>query len=272
VYTPLAGNTPAVRVQYNGESIILNLNEKEDLALLTELFLVRYISSQLRALPSLAALARDGVPDLLAFGVSAYRAFRDRYGVSPHTSVALGLMGAVLQGVVADLTEVYGEGQIVVSHFITGPRPVLRTATDLLAAVPMLAQNAQKYLPYIYLSNPADGLGDACEAAKKAAGDEFEVYCFETQYPAYTYADWFLAEAGNGTNGSNQSNTTNHNTVSWTAVTNLHTILWTFLILLAFLIGTVYMLFTMETGPDTLLYRGHHHGGAAGAAPASAAK
>lgn len=53
------------------------------------------------------------------------------------------------------------------------------------------------------------------------------------------------------------------------SVTNLHTILWTFLIILAFLLGTVYMLFAMETGPDTLLYRGSS---GANAAPAQAAK
>jgi hypothetical protein len=126
---------------------------------------MRYISSQLATLPSLAALARDGVPDMLAFGLSAYRPYRDRYGISPHTSVALGLMGAVLRGVrpviqfslewfalancccfqvIADLKSVYGDDQIVVSHFITGPRPAIKVPADVFATVPMLVQNAQK--------------------------------------------------------------------------------------------------------------------------------
>jgi len=210
--------------------------------------------------PTLSALTRDRIPDLISFAFSSIKGIQSRYGKeSAQHKIAMYLLDETIAEVVAGFTSIYSEKvsiQIVFlgqdsSVALSEDKQAKKTIYDLIKKK-VTKDIYENNFPSIYLQNPQERQS-VCDSLQASAVN-FEVSCPNPyDYENHPFIHNLLQEVNNNTNITGTKDAATFQICLW------------FPILLAIvLLATIISMCCMDIGADSMIYRstnikGHAH-------------
>jgi len=244
--------TRDITVQVNGASVQFDLGNEVDFVLFAELEFALTLLDQLRTESSLKELVNDNTPDLFFLSFAAISKLKAEYGNdSPQVAAALVVLDEVLNQIIDGFSALYNNklGNQIVFLGSNDAVTTLSLDENLRDAVyPVVRRNVMSqesfntFFPIIYLEKGSDNI---CHEVGKALPNYVEVFCPAEGTSSFPYIDQVIRQSNN----SNNTNTSTDN------ASGFQIVLWMSIVLFLFLYGSVYSLYAMDIGADSLLYR-----------------
>jgi len=235
------------RFRSDESKAVFDLNSMEDFFFLAEITFLQNMAQVLGEKQEFLSLINDNVPDLFAFSFASLKALRARNSVDSKKFVAaMELLDDTLMSVFEKLSNLYA-GKIAFEFVFLGTPAYEKLAEDQnlkgklfsLLKDTVNKQVFDTYFPSIYLQKNTNQ-DNICMRVREEI--ENEVICTDHYSHVPTVIE--LRAVANTTDTDYNAN-----------ATTFQTVLWMSIIMLLFLYGAVWAIYSLDMGSDSILMR-----------------